>query len=661
MYTFKTFQKLYNGDYGWIIEEYGSTNDTLSEEFLLTETTMNGYELYKRFDTALDLSTDEGSGWKTEENKLIDDYNGEIATAIKNIAKDFPEEERGYDEQSFKGDSTPNFVNAVDTYLKDGTAWKKFTVKVDGKVTQIKFNQLSKTNSLMGGISAAERTARQECAAALALMMASDFAKNPIPEKAPFKSSELGTIDRQGMFKEKPNGIKKLKEYFTNMKKSDKGFAKRVNDLEGLMGGKTFINIAEFFVLDSSWIKVIHNTARTANKSMDFDETIRSNDRYDVHRGTKFMNLVYSTYKTLARLSGIDNNIIKDDKWNPGDVWMVKQQDTVFITDILNRLIDGRGKVIKPSKDEIRIKELVDGIKGDTPLNYYNALIRKWYNIGVLKGISLKRFGGDTAEVEDYNDVPENDIMNIKVEFDDFRVNNNDPLATKDVYIDFDVEDGSKKPSKEHRYAMQLRSFASKAQAIQGEIKGTHANHGKVGMGVIRYLLGIKEGSRDTEFNEWRRMLNNIYKKAQISKGMKKRDLDAIDVASMGRSSIAKINDIPTDRQGALRILLVNRILKLYNYVFPSANVKRTMSKKDIMDEKKLPIDRTVSKLQALELCAWLRYLEMERKKTKIVVDGIEVFNGRTIDAIMLRIYFYASSRGNIETGARASKFMKIG
>ena len=86
MYTFKTFQKLYNGDYGWIIEEYGSTNDTLSEEFLLTETTMNGYELYKRFDTALDLSTDEGSGWKTEENKLIDDYNLDI---YRNLVEKF--------------------------------------------------------------------------------------------------------------------------------------------------------------------------------------------------------------------------------------------------------------------------------------------------------------------------------------------------------------------------------------------------------------------------------------------------------------------------------------------------------------------------------------------------------------------------------------------
>ena len=64
---------------------------------------------------------------------------------------------------------------------------------------------------------------------------------------------------------------------------------------------------------------------------------------------------------------------------------------------------------------------------------------------------------------------------------------------------------------------------------------------------------------------------------------------------------------------------------------------------------------------RVLELCACLRYIEKKREKETIKVDGEVLFDGLKIDAIMMRIYFYASSRGNIETNARSSKFMKLG
>ena len=34
---------------------------------------------------------------------------------------------------------------------------------------------------------------------------------------------------------------------------------------------------------------------------------------------------------------------------------------------------------------------------------------------------------------------------------------------------------------------------------------------------------------------------------------------------------------------------------------------------------------------------------------------------GRMVDLLMKRVYFYASSRGNVESGAFSSKFLKIG
>ena len=94
-----------------------------------------------------------------------------------------------------------------------------------------------------------------------------------------------------------------------------------------------------------------------------------------------------------------------------------------------------------------------------------------------------------------------------------------------------------------------------------------------------------------------------------------------------------------------MRKLLVRRILLLNKYIFPNSTATNQYFKK--INYEDIPDDRLASKIQALEICAWVKHL--------IGTSGDEE------DRIMKRLYFYASSRGNIETGAFSSKFLKIG
>ena len=651
MLRFKTFQRLYDGDYVELCEMYGVKN----ESEMLLETAMSSVELGKYMEVAINVT--QNNTWKIENKSTLKNkhHNGTKGDEI--ILTD--------DGQEFLLDALVDMRDTSDSEWQgkfDGHFARKYPIEAtvaDEKV-MLKFADLSKTQTFKENkMSAADKTARQESLAALALMLADDLASNKIQEipELPALLKDVRNYGSpnvdSGKFEVNINALEAFKKFFWIRKY-------RTENPEKYFGGKTFKDLMEFLYHNDEWLDVTIKTAEGAISTDRLSDSIGSEDQYEVHRGTEFMNLIYDVYQYVAMHSssgktgtGIAKEVKKNDKWNPGDVWMVKASVKDTLKDILTAIkktdsdeslseIVANAKKVNKELADPKAKEFVGGA-----LHYYNWLIQKWYDDGLLKGVSLKKF--DTANFDVYNEDPKEDAEMIDVEFAKFGGNSNDPLKTKDVYIYFNVVD-KRIDDDPHTYRMQLRSFDNKVVAIQGEIKGEKANHGKIGVGVIRYMMGIEKG--DKLFREWRKSMEKIYQDGYQQyprltphltdvRGKKITKRGLVSYSSKGVKDLTTDKKIPEE----MRKLLVRRILLLNKYIFPNSTATNQYFKKITYED--IPDDRLASKIQALEICAWVKHL-------------IGTF-GDEEDRIMKRLYFYASSRGNIETGAFSSKFLKIG
>lgn len=157
------------------------------------------------------------------------------------------------------------------------------------------------------------------------------------------------------------------------------------------------------------------------------------NKNYIQHRGSKFVDSIYNSYKIAKKAAGLS---MQSDKWNPADIWMVDKSitSTTFPTEI----------------------------------NELNSLLNKLYTDGKLIGVSLKKVGKD-AHISVYN-------------LDESTQNKNTFEGTKSAPTNKQVDilfDAGKITFRTFNYAT---NFA-------GEINGKHAQHGKVGQGPINDIL----------------------------------------------------------------------------------------------------------------------------------------------------------------------------
>ena len=275
----------------------------------------------------------------------------------------------------------------------------------------------------------------------------------------------------------------------------------------------------------------------------------------------------------------------------------------------------------------------------------HNWLIEQLFDKDLLKGVSLKKIGAE-GEITNYNEDSKRDEANIIVRLDDerpfFIKSGNDPLATKDVYLNFTVAENGK----EHSYEMQIRTFDKKFQAVQAEIKGAFANHGKVGLGVIKFLFGLGTGKKSPGkfYKTWRRLLSILIKRGTRRIEDIPQDTEFADLASRS-GGIAEVGSLWKDEATRDKITtkLLANVFMLHQFVLYD---KETMPEgawdRFYKKHKNTSIYTIVSKLQALEICAWLKFRKSKR------------------DILMKRLYFYASSRGVKEAGAFSSKFLKI-
>lgn len=195
--------------------------------------------------------------------------------------------------------------------------------------------------------------------------------------------------------------------------------------------------------LDPDWLNsgvVIANT---------FAKRLGVGSKYKFLRGGSIVSNIEKTYNELKKKAGIKFNI---NKWNPADIWAVKQ-------------------TFRPTFDF------------DT-LDEYNKYILNHFNSNDMIGISLKKLsrGATRATEEIFN----GGNVRQEAKFSSFRITPQrkdffDKSLSKDAYIEYKV--GSKTIS------MQLRTFSAGMSGWQGEIKGSTAAGGKIGGGNLQDAL----------------------------------------------------------------------------------------------------------------------------------------------------------------------------
>lgn len=184
--------------------------------------------------------------------------------------------------------------------------------------------------------------------------------------------------------------------------------------------------------LNVNWF---HSVVVTANKI--YKELTDGSYKYTFYRGGLVPEAVYAEFGRFRKGSGITGN----DKWNPADIWMVKNG--------------------------------FEFIGGYATLDDYNKYMYDQFNANNLMGISLKLVPkGDTHSKIFNNGKP------LVAEYTGVKLGMN-MFNSKDIYIQF-TSDGKSGE-------IQFRNFSSRAQpsSWQAEIKGKSAAGGKVGGGIV--------------------------------------------------------------------------------------------------------------------------------------------------------------------------------
>ena len=184
-------------------------------------------------------------------------------------------------------------------------------------------------------------------------------------------------------------------------------------------------NIIEFVTKNKDWANTFINTANLLAPYL--------GKGYEYHRGSSFTNSLYDMWNKHKKDNGYS---MKNDKWNPSDIWAVR-----------------------PDAKNITLNS--------NSLEEYNNQILDLFINGSLRGISLKKLGKE-AKVKLLN----KERASEKQELDNTVSSPN----SKDAYIQ--TKSGG---------LLQLRTTGG--NSFQGELKGKTANQGKIGGGVLKTFL----------------------------------------------------------------------------------------------------------------------------------------------------------------------------
>lgn len=201
--------------------------------------------------------------------------------------------------------------------------------------------------------------------------------------------------------------------------------------------------IHEFLINDPAWMK---SSIRTANKL--YGATKYRNTKFKFHRGTSIVNTVENHFKKVNAADGRPFSNIN--KWTPADIYMCSHDfDTSMITDEMVF----QGGINKVLLDLIKEKQLI--------------------------GVSLKKVETATANLTEHNFTRAS--LTVKKPF--VSVGSKSLMGSMDIYV------------KGQGVSVQFRATDKEGKTWQGEVMGSSAKHGKVGGGVMNYIMEAVYGS----------------------------------------------------------------------------------------------------------------------------------------------------------------------
>lgn len=214
-----------------------------------------------------------------------------------------------------------------------------------------------------------------------------------------------------------------------------------LEDLEAVSGSvdtdEPLGKIHEFLINDPSWMK---SSIKTANKL--YGATKYRNTKFKFHRGTSIVNIVENHFKKVNAADGRPFSNIN--KWTPADIYMCDHSfDTTMIT---NEMIF-QGGINKVLKQLIKEKKLI--------------------------GVSLKKVTSSQGNLTEHNFTRAS--LTVKKPFES--VGSKTLMGSMDVYV------------KGQGVSVQFRATDAEGKTWQGEVMGTAAKHGKVGGGVMNYIM----------------------------------------------------------------------------------------------------------------------------------------------------------------------------
>lgn len=202
-----------------------------------------------------------------------------------------------------------------------------------------------------------------------------------------------------------------------------------------------------FSKLDDEWFTSL---CLTANKLHKMFGASKSSKKYTFHRGSDFVKRFENEYKKWNKQSG--DYFSNLNKYTPADIWMTSKSFSNF------------------KWNEFYKKGLQ--CAGNGCFGEANKFMLEKYNSKDIIGISLKKTS--SAPVSLYN-MP--GMAKYTFKYNGYVLNTGDFFSSKDVYIVY------------NKGKIQFRSFSSRATSWQGEIKGSEANLGKIGGGVVTKVV----------------------------------------------------------------------------------------------------------------------------------------------------------------------------
>jgi len=214
-----------------------------------------------------------------------------------------------------------------------------------------------------------------------------------------------------------------------------------LNDLSAVSGSvetdETLEDIHEFLINDPAWMK---SSIKTANKL--YGATKYRNTKFKFHRGTSIVNTVENHFKKVNAADGRPFSNIN--KWTPADIYMCSHDfDVSQITDEMTF----QGGINKILLDLVKSKQLI--------------------------GVSLKKVTSATANLTEHNFTRAS--LTVKKPF--VNVGSKTLMNSMDIYVEG------------QGVSVQFRATDSEGKTWQGEVMGSSAKHGKVGGGVMNYIM----------------------------------------------------------------------------------------------------------------------------------------------------------------------------